>query len=266
LLKTWENLLTCTALEPEMKRRVAIEFIVGVGFALATLSARAQPVTPTYTTFGALPAANFGGSGIPNNSVAITNYSSSAALSALTLGLSASQRCSGAICGTTVTNDGAGTFFAESGAPFAANPTYASWNVNFYAQGNTTLYNFKVLYDFNPAVGNVASTHGEFKLFTLSGSSGTGGLDQNSFNAGFGYLTTGLPIFPGVVTPPSFTPFNPNVNGEYSFALIASDKLSGLELARSAIILSSVPESEGYVLGLAGLVGLGVMGRRRRAA
>jgi hypothetical protein len=249
-----------------MNQRSALNLGLGLSLVLSSVGAFAQPVTPTFSSFGALPAANFGGSGIPNSFVAITNYSSAAALSALTLGLSAAQRCSGAVCGTTVTNDGAATFTAESGAPFVANPSYASWNVNFYAQGNTNLYSFKLLYDFNPAVGNVANTHGEIKLFTLSGSSGTGGLDQNSLNMGFGYLTTGFPVFPGVVTPPSFTPFNPNVNGEYSFALIASDKLSGLELARSAIIVSSVPEPEGYVLGLAGLIGLGMVGSRRRSA
>jgi hypothetical protein len=252
-------------LEPPMNKRFALNLGLGLSLVLSSASAFAQPVTPTFTSFGALPAANFGGSGISNSFVAITNYSSAASLSALTLGLSAAERCAGSVCGTPVTNDGAGKFTAQVGAPFAANPTYASWNVGFYAQGNTNLYNFKVLYDFNPAVGNAASTHGEFKLFTLSGISGTGGLDQNSFNVGFGYLTTGLPIFPGVVSPPSFAPFNPNVNGEYSFALIASDKVSGLELARSAIVINAVPEPEGYVLGLAGLLGFAIAARRRRS-
>jgi MYXO-CTERM domain-containing protein len=253
------------SLEPPMKKQFALNVGVALSLALANAAAFAQPVTPTFTTFGALPAATFAGTGIPNTNVAITSYSGLASLSAVTLGLSAAQRCSGLICGSALTNDGAGTFTAQSGAPFAANPTYASWNVNFYASGNTTLYNFKLLYDFNPAVANAATTHGEIKLFTLSGSSGTGGLDQNSLNMGFGYLTTGVPFVPGVVTPPSFTPFNPNVNGEYSFALIASDKASGLELARSAIVINAVPEPEGYVLGLAGLLGLAVAARRRRS-
>src|SRR5687767_7285734 len=57
----------------------------------ATLLLMASPLmaittTPTYTTFGALPSAHFGGSGIPNHSVAITT------VSGVTLGLSAAQR------------------------------------------------------------------------------------------------------------------------------------------------------------------------------
>jgi MYXO-CTERM domain-containing protein len=242
-----------------MNTRIARDIGLALGLAVASVGAFAQAITPTFTTFGALPAATFAGSGIPNTDVAITTYSSPAALSALTLGLTATPRFSS----PALTNDGAGTFTALSGAPFAANPTYAGWNVSYYASGNTNLYSFKLLYDFNPAVGNAASTHGEFKLFTVSGSSGSGGLDQNSSNMGFASLTTS--IF-GANTPPSFTPFNPNVNGEYSFALIASDKVSGLELARSAIILNAVPEPEGYVLGLAGLLGLAVAARRRRPA
>lgn len=248
-----------------MIKHFAAHSILGLSLAISTASASAQAVTPTFTTFGALPAATFGGSGILNTAVAITTFAGSAANSSLTLGLSAAERCTngGALCGAPVTNDGAGTFTAQTGAPFAANPGYASWNVNFYAQGNTNLYSFKLLYDFNPVVGNVASTHGEFKLFTVTGISGSGGLDQNSLNMGFGFLSTNTP---GLTIASALTPFNPNVNGEYSFALIASDKTSGLELVRSAIIVSSVPESDGYALGLAGLAGLGVMARRRRAA
>jgi hypothetical protein len=241
-----------------MSKQYVLKLGIGLGFALTGAGAVAQAITPTFNTFGTLAAAGFGGSGIPNTSVAISN-----SVTGLTLGLSAAQRCSGAVCGAVVTDDGAGTFTALSGSPFVSNPTYASWNVNFYASGSTLLYNFKLLYDFNPAAGNVASTHGESKLFTITGISGSGGLDQGSSNMGFGFLTTGVP---GVVTPPAFTPFNPNVNGEYSFALIASDKVTGLEVSRSAIILSAVPEPEGYVLGLAGLLGLAVAARRRRSA
>lgn len=248
---------------------------VALGLALASAGALAgpsDPITPTFGSFGALPGASFSGTGIPNANVAITTFSQPlVSLSALTLGLTATQRCdstSGSqVCGTPLTNDGAGTFTAQSGAPFLSSlpvalPTYASWNIGFYAAGNTNLYAFKLLYDFNPAVGNAESTHGEAKLFTLGGNPGSSGLHQGSVNSGFGFLTTGVP---GAVSPPAFT-FDPNVNGEYSFALTASDKISGLELARTAIVVSSVPEPESYVLGLAGLVGLAFVSRRRSSA
>jgi hypothetical protein len=245
-----------------MNKRFAIDVSLGLILAVATASGFAQAITPTFATFGALPAATFGGSGIPNTDVAITTFFSPLPNSLLILGTSAAQRCNSGICGAPLTNDGAGTFTAQSGSIFAANPTYASWNINFYASGNTNLYSFKLLYDFNPAVANVASTHGEFRLFTITGIRGSRGLDQGSSNMGFGSLTTSL--F-GANTAPSFTPFNPNVNGEYSFALVASDRVTGLELARSAVIVNAVPEPEGYVLGLAGLFGLAVAARRRRS-
>jgi hypothetical protein len=249
-----------------MNKQYVLKLGLGLGLAVWAVGASALPITPQFGTFGSFASGIFSGSGIPNSAVAVTTYSGSAS-STLTLALSAAQRCDiSGPCGAVVINNGAGTFTAQSGAPFASVaptplPTYASWNINYYANGNTNLYDFKLFYDFDPASMNDASTHGIGKLFAAGG--GSNATDQNSINMGFGYLTTG---FPGVVTPPAFTPFNPNVNGEYSFALIAFDKTSGAEVARSAIILSAVPEPEGYVLGLAGLLGLAVTARRRRSA
>lgn len=230
---------------------------------LAASGAFAQPITPTFTSFGTLSAANFGGTGIPNNAVAITTYSSPTPLSALTLGLTTTTRCAGAVCGGAVSNNGAATFTVLAGAPFAANPSYAGWNIDFYAQGNTNLYNFKLFYDFDPAAANMQSTHGVFNLFTISGVAGTGGLDQNSSNMGFASLATSVP---GVLSAPSFAPFNPNATGQYSFALVAYDKASGAEVARSAMLVSAVPEPSSYAMLMAGFFGIGVWLRKRQAA
>ncbi len=251
-----------------MNKQSVLKLGLGLGFALKTVAASALPIVPTYGYFGTLPGVSFSGSGIPSDAVAVSTFSTTGvSLSLLTMGLSAAERCDvpTSICGAVVTNDGAGRFTAQSGAPFAGlatpQPNYASWNINYYVNGNTNLYNFRLLYDFNPAVGNDQSTHGVGNLFAFAGLS-TNATVQDSANMGFTTLSTG---FPGAVTPPSFLPFNPNVNGEYSFALIAFDKTSGAEVARSAIILSAVPEPEGYVLGLAGLLGLAVTARRRRS-
>lgn len=245
-----------------MIKQLAAHSILCFSLSVASASAFAQAITPTFATFGALPAATFGGTGIPNNNVAITTFAGSVPLSSLTLGLSAAQRSAGGITGAALTNDGAGSFTAESGSIFPTNPSYASWNVGFYAQGNTNLYAFKLLYDFNPASANAAATHGEMKLFTFAGNPGTGGLHQGSVNMGFGYLGASVP---GFVSAPAFAPFNPNSNGEYSFALVASNKVTGLEVARSAILVTAVPEPEGYALAVIGLAGLCFTARRRCA-
>ena len=85
---------------------------------LAASSAFATAVVPTYTTFGTLTGANFGGSGIPNNAVAITT---STALNGVTLGLTATQRFSS----PAVMNNGAGVFQAV-GAPSLPATTWPS--------------------------------------------------------------------------------------------------------------------------------------------
>jgi hypothetical protein len=189
--------------------------------------------TPTYETFGALPAATFGGSGIPNHSVAITTVGN------VTLGLSAAQRFSNPV----VTNDGAGTFFAAVGDDSAnGQPTYGRWNFNFYIAGLTPTAGQLVTlwYDGNPASGNnytqTIPIPGDF---------------QNSWNLGMAFLGAG---------------FNPNVAGEYDFALILTNA-SGAEEGRSAIrvnVGSSVPDGGASALFLAlSLAGIAAFRRRR---
>ena len=73
------------------------------GFA-ATASA-----TPTFDTFGPLPQATFGGSGIPNDAVAQSTFEGTGILA-----LSSTQR----FFNPPVTNDGAGNYFAEPGSNF----------------------------------------------------------------------------------------------------------------------------------------------------
>ena len=72
---------------------------------LVSSAVSATPISPTYDTFGPLTVATFGGSGIPNDAVAIDNTTSG-----LVLGLAAHGRYTGALA-----NDGAGTFTAAAG-------------------------------------------------------------------------------------------------------------------------------------------------------
>ena len=199
--------------------------------ALAALTAPAYAIviTPTYTTFGTLPV-SFGGSGIPNTSVAITTVGGA------TLGLSAAQRFSN----PTVTDNGAGTFFAGVGNDAAnGQPGYAQWNFNFHVSGLTTGQSVSLYYDLNPGAGTNVTT-----FIPLVADF------QNSWNLGMGFLGGG---------------FNPNVAGEYDFALVLNG-VQGQELGRSAIrvnVVSSVPDA-GLTVGLFAVALLGLAAVRRR--
>lgn len=208
--------------------------------------AHAALITPTFDRFGPLTDATWGGSGIPNNAVAITQYNN------ITLGLSSHGRYENLSEG----NNGAGTFFASAGSntPPSSSLQGATWNFNFFAtfDGDYSLsdYVFNLYYDFDPAVGNAQSSHG---IITLNNYFNRATV-QGSQNLLFGFLTN--PLY---VTAPTGS-FNPNAAGEYTFALTVSDSTSGLELGRSAmrVVVNSdvvpVPEPTSLILISLGLL------------
>jgi hypothetical protein len=227
---------------------IRIPLVLGVALA-GIASVQGAAIVPTFDTFGSLPAATFGGSGIPNDQVAITTLSVNQGT--LTLGLTAHQRYTN----PAVTNNGAGTYAAVSGGdiysgPFS-NPAYARWNVGLYAAFDGTQglagYTIEYYYDTDPAVGNNVPT-----FFPAT-------LGQDSTNLGFSFYS-GAQATNGI-------DFNPNVPGEYSFALVVRAP-TGAEVGRSAINVNvrtpgTVPDG-GVTAVLLGMSMLGLAGVKRR--
>jgi MYXO-CTERM domain-containing protein len=213
----------------------------------------ASSFTPSFTSFGTLAGATFGGSGNPNNAVAITTITHGT--DTITLGLQAQQR----YANPPLANNGAGVFYATPGANYGnpANPadqTYstllgAKWNFDLYGSlvdNSGSTYSFVLLYgpDGSPLVSiPLGSTH-------------VSGTQQDSENLNF-------PIFGTAIG------FNPNAAGQYDFELEAFDA-SGNLLGDSAIIVNVTPDvaSTGGLLGLGllALAGCGFTQRRRQMA
>lgn len=219
---------------------------------LASAVASAAPVTPTFDFFGALPGATFGGTGIPNDAVAVTRVET--ANSILTLGLTATQR----YFNPALTNDGAGTFTAtpgtNNGTPGQPGDR-ATWNLGFYFDTSAQDFDGLILrlyYDNDP---NVATDEADLGFVEL-GSPKVSSL-QDSWNATFAFLQTSGPG----VSAPSYGAFNANVAGEYFYALEVRNQ-AGARVAYDAIKVlvqdpNGVPEPTSLALALAGFAGVG---------
>ena len=212
--------------------------------AVLPLAIAAAPLQAQFTptgSFGSLPQATFGGSGIPNGAVMRNIFDG------VTLGLTATQRFSA----PAVTNNGAGTYFATNGGGSPA--TYALWNFDFFIGGqNANNYSYVLYYDFDPAAGTMVSDHGHIAL---------PGNIQDSWNLGMPFLDTNI-----LGTQPTYASFNPNAGGSYTFALLQFDA-NQAEVGRVAIdVVTATPEPATLTLMASGLFGIGFVARRRRRA
>jgi hypothetical protein len=218
--------------------------------------------TPLYDTFGPLTGANFGGVGIPNDSVAISSQFEDGA-NLITVAMNATQRFSNPV----VTNDGAGTFFAGPGSNTGGNNesslTGALWNFNFYIDvtgpgAKLADYDISLFYDFNPAFDNGPANLGVINITNgiLASANPLTTNVQGSENLLFNYLATSIP---GYLTAPggAFTSFNPNATGEYNFAIQVTRSGWNVEQVRMDVQVVPVPAAVwlfGSALGLAGLM------------
>jgi len=105
-----------------MNRRIPFlaALTLGLGVSCAALAA---PIVPQFHSFGPLPQATFGGTGIPNDRVAVTSEDT------ILLALSVSPR----YAAPAVADNGAGVFTVQAGvSPDAPSPVdpYALWNFN----------------------------------------------------------------------------------------------------------------------------------------
>lgn len=232
--------------------------LIALAAALA-LPASAALAEPTFDNFGPLPEATFGGTGIPNDHVAISTRTFEIVEDepiTLTLGLTAHQRFDN----PPLSHDGAGTFTATTGTSFSPGGLEgALWNFAFFVgvEGATIEqlvaedYNFLLAFDFDPG----AAVDPGIILLNLA----TGNVVQGSQNLLFGFLAEGIP---GIVFPPSGS-FDPNAPGLFSFTLTAINTISGVHLT-SSIDVRVVPVPATALLFGFGLAGLAVARRRRK--
>ncbi len=240
--------------------------VCGLVAPLAALVASEARAVPIFDFFGPLDEATFGGTGIPNDEVAVASQFVDGD-NLITVALSATQRFSN----PPLTNDGAGTYFATPGSNFGgggeSTTAGARWNFNYFVRvegldGATPVlsdYQIDLFYDFDPGFDTPLAGLGRIDL-TASLLAGAGGgpsstLEEDSQNLLFGFLAVDAPPF---LDAPAGS-FDPNALGEYNFAIQVSGA-GGFGIETVAMDVQVVPEPATALLiglGLAGLAGAG---------
>lgn len=214
---------------------------------LLTTTALASPLCPG--GLSPLPSATWGGSGIPNDAVCQQSAGG------VTVGMIAHGRFGNPAVG----NDGLGTFFATAGGDITSVPSAAcplglcaKWNFGFFVQNSTN----------NAVSVTVDWGNGGFVTQVLA----AGQTWQDSWNLGFGFVDTGVPI-PGTYNPSSVL-FDPSASGIYPFTLSVNGVTGGPIAAVGIDVVvgdSSVPEPTTFGMLAFALGGLTLLpGRWRR--
>jgi hypothetical protein len=243
-----------------MKTKSALQGVLG---ALVLVPAVGM-AAPSYDTFGSFTDATWGGSGIPNDAVAVSRqYTNNG--STITVAMNATQRFNA----PPVTHDNAGTFYAQAGTADGL----ALWNFNFYVDIDSTIgevladYTITLFYDFNPAADNGTAGLGTldlnaFNAYAVSNDKRSATTVQDSQNLMFAYLASNNDGFN--TKPTDVATFNANALGEYNFGIAVSQ--NGWQKENVAMDVQVVPIPAAVWLFGSALVGLAGISRRKQKA
>ncbi len=201
--------------------------------------------------------ATFGGTGIDNTRVCQGTFFNGD----LVMGITVTARYSN----QAPTDNGINTYHVDAGGDtLNGEPGYLTANIDVFVKSlGGSAYAGDFFYDFDPGFATDISQMGRVHFLLAAGAT-----SQDSINLGFTVLATPIP---GVITPPTYGPFDPTVPGEYTFGLsLIQDPVPNGDIPAEAILGAkllvgdvAVPEVSSLLLAGIGIMGLCFVRRKQ---